>query len=284
MTTPTLDSEVLHKWIGKSEQRQDSITMQPAQFMQATLDREPSLQNGDALPLGWHWLYFLEARPMSELGRDGHPAVGGFLPPVALPRRMWAGSRLEFHSPIRLGDSVRKVSTIKALKLKSGKSGKLCFVTVLHQYFRKQDKLITEEHDIVYREDPAPGAALLIPPVAGSDAEIQRSIVPSPVLLYRYSALTFNGHRIHYDIDYCRDVEGYPGLVFHGPLSATLLLDLASETAGAETINHFKFRAISPLYADRPFTINLKKNTEGFALWATNPDGHLAINASVVLR
>jgi 3-methylfumaryl-CoA hydratase len=258
--------------------------MQPAQFMQATLDREPSLQNGDALPLGWHWLYFLEARPMSELGRDGHPAVGGFLPPVALPRRMWAGSRLEFHSPIRLGDSVRKVSTIKALKIKSGKSGKLCFVTVLHQYFRKQDKLITEEHDIVYREEPAPGAALPKPPAAESDAEIQRSIIPSPVLLYRYSALTFNGHRIHYDIDYCRDVEGYPGLVFHGPLSATLLLDLASETAGAETINHFKFRAISPLYADRPFTINLKKNTEGFSLWAANPDGHLAIDASVVLR
>jgi 3-methylfumaryl-CoA hydratase len=112
MTNTTLDPEVLTRWIGNSEQREDVIRLQPALFMQATLDRAPSLKHGDCLPLGWHWLYFLEARPMSELGRDGHPVVGGFLPPVALPRRMWAGSRLEFHHPIRIGDTLKKTSTI----------------------------------------------------------------------------------------------------------------------------------------------------------------------------
>ena len=221
---------------------------------------------------------------MSELGRDGHPAVGGFLPPVALPRRMWAGSRLDFHHPVKIGDTLKKNSTLKDLKIKSGKTGKLCFVTVSHSFYREQLKLITEEHDIVYREDPAPGALLPSPPKAPADAQIKKSVSPSPVLLYRYSALTFNGHRIHYDIDYCREVEGYPGLVFHGPLSATLLLDLASRETDAERISNFEFRAISPLFADRPFTLNLKRNDKKLALWATNPDGLLAIKAGAMLR
>lgn len=283
MTNPTLDPEVLTKWIGNSEQREDVIHLQPALFMQATLDRAPSLKLGDCLPLGWHWLYFLEARPMSELGRDGHPAVGEFLPPVALPRRMWAGSRLEFHHPIKIGDTLKKTSTVKDLKIKSGKTGKLCFVTVSHIFYREQHKLITEEHDIVYREDPAPDALPPPAPIAPTDAQIKKPVSPSSVLLYRYSALTFNGHRIHYDIDYCREVEGYPGLVFHGPLSATLLLDLASEATDAEQISSFEFRAISPLFADRPFTLNLKRNDKKLALWAANPDGYLAIKASACL-
>lgn len=284
MTNTTLDPEALTKWIGNSEQREDVIRLQPALFMQATLDRAPSLKHGDCLPLGWHWLYFLEARPISELGRDGHPAVGGFLPPVALPRRMWAGSRLEFHHPIKIGDTLEKTSTITDLKIKSGKTGKLCFVTVSHSFYRGQHKLITEEHDIVYREDPAPDALPPPPQIAPTDAQIKKPVNPSSVLLYRYSALTFNGHRIHYDIDYCREVEGYPGLVFHGPLSATLLLDLASEATDAEQISSFEFRAISPLFADRPFTLNLKTNDKKLTLWAANPDGLLAIKASASLR
>ncbi|MGI9316726.1 MAG: FAS1-like dehydratase domain-containing protein [bacterium] len=282
-TKPSLDPTALSKWIGNSEQREDVIQLQPANFMLATLDREPALKIGDQLPMGWHWLFFLEARPMSELGRDGHPAVGGFLPPVALPRRMWAGSRLKFHHPVRIGDAVKRVSTIKDLKIKSGKSGKLCFVTVAHQFFNGQLQLINEEHDIVYREDPVANAPQVTPPTAELEADVKRTVTPSPVLLYRYSALTFNGHRIHYDIDYCRDVEGYPDLVFHGPLNATMLLDLAAEVAGANTIRAFEFRAISPLFADRPFTINLNKTDQGFELWSTNPEGFLATRASVTV-
>ena len=284
MTAQSLDPDLLGKWIGNSEERKDIIHALPARFMQVTLDRDPTLEMGDTLPLGWHWLYFLEAKRMSELGRDGHPALGGFLPPVDLPRRMWAGSRIKFHQPLRIGDSIKRVSTIKDLNIKSGKSGTLCFVTVSHLFFRGQSKLITEEHDIVYREDPRPGASSPTPPAAATDARIVRSVNPSPVLLFRYSALTFNGHRIHYDLDYCRNVEGYPDLVFHGPLSATLLLNLASEVVGIENIQSFEFRAVSPLFADRPFTINLKDYDDTVMLWATNPDGFLAIDAKAKIR
>jgi len=280
VTESTLDPAVLEKWIGRSEQRTDIIGAQAAQFMQATMDQQPTLQDGDMLPHGWHWLYFLEAKPMSALGRDGHPLRGGLLPPVALPRRMWAGTRLQFHSPINIGDSINRVTTIKDVKVKSGKSGALCFVTVLHEFWRHQHHLMSEEHDIVYRQDPQPGVTPPVPPLAEQNAEIVKTITPSAVLLYRYSALTFNGHRIHYDIDYCRDVEGYPGLVFHGPLSATLMLNLLSGSLPARSIRQFSFRAISPLYADRPFTLNLRKTTEGYSIWATNPDGYLAIQAS----
>lgn len=284
MTAHTLDPAVLGKWIGNSEQQECTIDAQPARFMQATLDRAPSLEIGDELPLCWHWLYFLKASQISELGRDGHAALGGFLPPVDLPRRMWAGSRLVFHQPIRIGDTVKKVSTIKDIKVKSGKTGALCFVTIAHLFSHEQHELITEEHDIVYKEDPKPDAPIQTPPIAATDARIERIINPSPVLLFRYSALTFNGHRIHYDLDYCRNVEGYPDLVFHGPLSATLLLDLASEAVAREKIHSYEFRAVSPLFADRPFTINLKDSADEMALWATNPDGFLAVDARVKIR
>ncbi len=279
MTDRTLDPDILNQWIGKSSQRTDSIRLQPALFMEATLDRGPSLNNGDRLPPGWHWLYFLEANPMSQLGRDGHPALGGFLPPVALPRRMWAGCRLKFHQPVNIGDTVRKVSTVKDIKLKSGRSGQLCFVTVNSEFWRDQDKLISEEHDIVYRNDPDPDTPSTQPPKAKTNADISRTITPSPVMLYRYSALTFNGHRIHYDIDYCREIEGYPGLVIHAPLTATLLLDLLSSAIDPGAIKRFDFRAISPLFADREFTINLKSEDSGYSLWATSADGTLGVDA-----
>ena len=283
MSTLTLDPTLLSEWIGRSEEHECVIHAQPARFMQTTLDRAPTLELGDTLPLCWHWLYFLEASRTSELGRDGHAALGGFLPPVDLPRRMWAGSRLVFHQPITIGDKLKKVSTIKDLKIKSGKTGTLCFVTVSHLLCRGENKLITEEHDIVYREDPSPDAPAITPPVAPTDARLTRTIDPSPVFLFRYSALTFNGHRIHYDLDYCRNVEGYPDLVVHGPLSATLLLDLASQDVASEMIHRFDFRAVSPLFADRPFTINLKGDNE-LSLWATNPDGFLAVDACVKIH
>ncbi|NKB54214.1 MAG: acyl-CoA dehydrogenase [Rhizobiaceae bacterium] len=278
MTQATLNEAKLREWIGKSQSSSDTLHAKQAQLMQLTLDREPSLQTGDALPPVWHWAYFLSGSPMSQLGRDGHAAVGEFLPPVSLPRRMWAGGRLIYTKPVHLGEHITKNSFIKDVTLKHGKSGALVFVTVRHEYFGSDDDLrFTEEHDIVYREDPSPEApkpAAVPPPAKSAHEEI---ITPSTVQLFRYSALTFNGHRIHYDRDYCKEVEGYPGLIFHGPLTATLLADLAVRRHPGKQLKSFSFRAVAPLFDTQSFTIH----HDGDALvWAQTPDGGLAMKAS----
>jgi len=269
----------VREWIGRSETWEDTLRVQPARFMQATIGHEPDLRDGDALPPLWHWLYFLEAKPAKELGRDGHPRKGGFLPPVALPRRMWAGGRFEFFEPLRLGSAVRKVSTINDVVEKEGRSGKLCFVTVRHEVFNGDKLAVSEEHDIVYREDPVPDAPRPVPAKAPESAEFSEEIRPTQVMLFRYSALTFNGHRIHYDVDYARQVEGYDGLVFHGPLTATLLVDLASRTAG-RTPRAFSFRGVSPLSGLMPFRIEGRQKKPAIDLWARRHDGALAMSAT----
>ncbi len=278
MTIATLNEAKLRAWIGKTESSSDTLHAKQAQLMQLTLDRDPSLQTGDALPPVWHWAYFLSAAPMSQLGRDGHAAVGEFLPPVSLPRRMWAGGRLVFTKPVYLGEPIVRKSSIKDVVLKHGKSGALVFVTVLHEYSGPDnDPRFTEEHDIVYREDPSPEVsepATVSPPENTAYVE---TITPSTVQLFRYSALTFNGHRIHYDRDYCKDVEGYPGLIFHGPLAATLLADLAVRRLPGKVLKSFTFRAVAPLFDTQSFTIH----HDGDALvWAQTPDGGLAMKAS----
>ncbi|WP_343080072.1 FAS1-like dehydratase domain-containing protein [Ostreiculturibacter nitratireducens] len=266
-------------WIGRTELSQDVLRPEPARFMQATLDRVPTLADGDALPPLWHWFYFLEAKPARELGRDGHPKKGGFLPPVALPRRMWAGGRFEFHAPMPLGTAVSKRSTIENVVEKEGRSGKLCFVTVRHEIRASETLAMTEEHDIVYREDPAPNAPMPTPTPAPADAEVSEEVAPTQVMLFRYSALTFNGHRIHYDVDYAREVEGYEGLVFHGPLTATLLVDLAVRTR-QRAPRRFSFRGLAPLSGMAPFRIEGRTEETGLALWARRHDGALAMTAS----
>ena len=280
MQEPTLDETILRKWIGKSESATDILHAQQSRLMQLTLDREATLETGDVLPPVWHWAYFLSGVPMSELGRDGHPALGGFLPPVALPRRMWAGGRLTFEKPVLLGESITKKSTIKDVMLKQGKSGSLAFVVVRHEYFDQQNELrFTEEHDIVYREDPSPDAPKPAPVAPPENSIYNETITPSTVQLFRYSALTFNGHRIHYDRDYCKDVEGYPGLIFHGPLSATLLADLAQRRIGQDKpLKTFSFRAVAPLFDTAPFTIH---HDGGLNIWAQTPEGGLAMKAEV---
>lgn len=269
----------LHEWVGRTMTVADSLRPQPARFMQATLDREPTLSSGDALPPLWHWLYFLEAKRASELGRDAHPKRGGFLPPVALPRRMWAGGRFDFHRPLILGRDVEKRSTIKAITQKEGRTGKLCFVTVEHAIFQDGALALTEEHDIVYREDPAPGTPQPIPVAAPGNPEFSRIVTPTEVALFRYSALTFNGHRIHYDVDYARDVEGYAGLVFHGPLTATLLIDLACDETGKPP-KTFAFRGLAPIAGLAPFRVEGRRSEDGIALWAKRDDGALAMTAT----
>lgn len=282
MPEGTLDEAVLKTWIGRSETASDVIDAGRARLMQATLDREPSLRDGDALPPLWHWLYFLQPTPLGALDLDGHAKRGGFLPPVDLPRRMWAGGRFAFSGPVRLGEVLTRTSTVEDVAVKRGRSGPLCFVTVRHDFAGPDGGLrLREEHDIVYRGDPAPGAASAEPSPAPEGGVWSTRVVPSPVLLFRYSALTFNAHRIHYDRDYCREVEGYPGLVFHGPLTATLLADLVVRVRPEAALRGFSFRAVAPLFDGAPFMLRGKSAAEGtLALWAETPEGGLAMRAS----
>lgn len=274
------DSATVQDWIGRSETATDVLRAQPARFMQATLDRDPGLVDGDGLPPLWHWLYFLDARRASELGRDAHPRKGGFLPPVDLPRRMWAGGRVRFRAPLILGQEASKRSTILSVREKQGRSGRLCFVTVEHALFQNGEPALTEEHDIVYREDPAPDAPLPTPVMAPVDAEISECVTPTEVMLFRYSALTFNGHRIHYDVDYAREVEGYEGLVFHGPLTVTLLIDLACRHHG-QPPKTLSYRGVAPLVGLAPFQIEAATEGEVSSVWAKQQDGSLAMSAEV---
>ena len=289
MSDATLsEAEIAHlkSWVGKSQTLEDVIAPDRVAAMAATLDWETAPGKGAALPPGWHWLFFNGAARASELGPDGHPKRGGFLPPVPLPRRMWAGGRLTFHAPVTVGESVRRDSVVTSVEAKRGKTGDLVFVVVRHQVFGGAGLAIEEEHDIVYRAPPAPGAALPPTPPAPTDAVWRREIRPDPVLLFRYSALTFNGHRIHYDHPYVTQVEGYPGLIVHGPLIATLLLGLVGREAQASRLERFGFRAVSPLFDTAAFTVNGVPAPDGRSarLWVAGPGGRLVMEASAVLR
>ena len=273
----------LDDWVGRTETRMDQVTAAPIAALAATLDRDdPPPQPGDTLPPVWHWLYFLPVSRQSEIAPDGHPARGGFLPPVDLPRRMWAGSRIEFHHPLRVGDAITRVSRIHSVKEKSGRSGPLVFVTVRHEIGNAQGLAIVDEHDIVYRENAIPGEHAAPPPAAPTDQVWERGIEPGDVFLFRYSALTFNGHRIHYDRRYATEVEGYPGLVVHGPLIATLLLDLLRRQMPTARVTKFSFRAVSPLFDTAPFSVCGATEGGQARLWARNAAGGLAMEAEAI--
>ena len=247
--------------------------------MEATLDKIPELRTGDKLPLLWHWIYFLEAMPESQLGRDAHPRKGEFLPPIELPRRMWAGGRFLFHKDLTIGSTAKKISSIKNISEKAGKSGPLCFVTIEHKIYSKNELCITEEQDLVYLNDNAKAQPIKPKASIKENADFRKKISPSEILLFRYSALTFNGHRIHYDADYSRNVEGYDGLVFHGPLTATLLLELAIKVS-KKPINAYSFKGKAPLTNLQEFWIEGKFINGGIALWAKRVDGVLAMEAN----
>ena len=277
-------TEDLTAWIGRSERAADVPRSFPADALAATLDRDDRHPDGTALPPLWHWLYFLPLHKLSESGRDGHAAKGGFLPPVPLPRRMWAGSRFRFLSPLRIGARAEKVSTIARVDPKQGRSGALCFVTLAHDIHQDGAHCIAEEHDIVYREDPAPGAAPPVPQMAPQASDFSRTIRPDPVLLFRYSALTFNGHRIHYDQPYATGVEGYPGLVVHGPLLATLLMDLLRRQDMGR-VTGFAFRALATITDTADFAVHGARQPDGSVrLWARRADGALAMDATATLE
>ena len=265
--------------MGRAETRSDEVTAAPVAALAATLDLEiPYPQTGDPLPPLWHWLYFLPFHRQSELGADGHARRGGFLPPVDLPRRMWAGGRVEFHQPLRVGETITRTSRIVEVKFKEGRSGPLVFVLVRHEIDNADGLALTEEHDIVYRDHPRPGDPAPALQASPADAEWERVVQPDDVLLFRYSALTFNGHRIHYDRRYATEVEGYPGLVVHGPLIATLLVELLR----SRIVKKFEFRAVSPIFDIAPFSVAGKPEPDGklIRLWAANPSGALAMTAT----
>ena len=275
-----VDIDQLRPWIGRRSISADSLTPAPLLAFSALLDDEPSVPApGDPLPPGAHWLYFLEPARQSELGPDGHPKRGGFLPPVPLPRRMWAGGRLEFARPLRIGEAVTRTSEIRDVTLKEGRTGAMIFVVVRHEVAGTDGVALVEEHDIVYREAPQPGAALPPPKPAPSFGLWRRTVRPDSVLLFRYSALTMNGHRIHYDHPYAVGTEGYRGLLVHGPLIATLLMDLCRREGG-RALTHFEFRGLSPLIAGEPFTLSGTPKDDGAELWAAGPDGALAMSAN----
>ena len=280
----------LRAWVGRSETVHDTVGATPVAALTATLDHPAApVPPGTPLPPLWHWLYFLPLHRHSEIGPDGHAKRGGFLPPVPLPRRMWAGSRFEFRAPIRVGDAVARTSTIADVTQKAGRTGRLVFVKVRHELRCNgaepgAEPALVEFHDIVYREARQPGDVEPPPVAAPTDAAWQRTIVPDDVLLFRYSALTFNSHRIHYDRRYVTEVEGYPGLVVHGPLIATLLMDLLRRHAPGADVAGFTFKAVRPTFDLHPFRINGRREGATVRLWAQDHEGWLTMDAVATLR
>ena len=270
-------------WVGRSETRYDIATAAPLAGLAALLDHEAAAP-ATVAPLG-HWLYFLPDARQSAIGEDGHPRreANGLLPPVPLPRRMWAGGRVEFLAPIAVGAALTRVTTIAAIRAKRGASGDLLFVTLQHDITADGIATIREEQDLVYRAavtgstPPAESA----PAPAPEPAEAIRRVTADPVLLFRFSALTFNAHRIHYDRDYARDVEGYPGLVVHGPLIATRLVDHAQRELPGLTPRQFSFRAEAPMIDGVPFDLCLTKRAGGARLSSRNAAGKITMRAEI---
>jgi len=278
------DNVDLQAWVGRSETREDMVGVERCVAMQAMLDSPVFggtrlLAEGDALPPLWHWLYFWDIAPRSGLGRDGHPALGGFLPPVGPARRMWAGSRVTFPGILRLGETATRVSTIEKITEKTGRTGRLVFVTVRHEISGSAGLAIVDEHDIVYREDSGEAGATARPgEPAPDDAEWTEPVDPDPTLLFRYSGLTFNGHRIHYDRDYARDVEGYAGLVVHGPLLATFMCGLAGHARADHPVTGFEFRGMRPVFDTEKFDVCGKADgDDAIDVWVANGEGLLAM-------
>jgi 3-methylfumaryl-CoA hydratase len=269
------DLDHLRQWIGRSTQASDIVTAQLVKGLRATLFMdigEP--KSGEAAPFTVHWCLAPQVYPMSELGPDGHPTRGGFLPPVPLPRRMWAGGELEIFEALRVGDEVTRTSRIADVTMKSGSAGMLCFVSVDHLITTSRGAAVRERQDIVYRDistaqpSATPKAAARPPAAKHREAHMA-----DPVLLFRYSALTFNGHRIHYDRDYVTKVEGYPGLIFHGPMQAAFLVEFAAKLHGGTGPKKFVYRGVQPLFEGSEFSVNANEAGAGMELWTANTAG-----------
>jgi 3-methylfumaryl-CoA hydratase len=292
----------LTDWIGRTDDAEDIASSGCLARLAATLDHvDPPWRARELPPLG-HWCCFLPQTRQHDLAGDGHAHRGGFLPPVPLPRRMWAGGSFTFRAAIPVGAPIRRHSTVASITPRSGRSGHLVFVEIVHEVFVEGALAVREQQDIVYRELPkevvptersdrgigSPGERSLAPlgmtgdaPLGTTPAAWRREIRPDPVLLFRYSAVTFNAHRIHYDREYCREMEGYPGLVVHGPLTATLLMDLFLRHHPGAPVTAFRFRAHRPLFDIHPFTICGAPHGGGARLWALDHSGEVAMSAEL---
>mgnify|MGYP000743005829 CR=1 FL=1 len=272
-----MDLSHLQSWIGREQRDSERLSPTLVRQFNATFDRTSDVSPGAEAPLLIHLCLAQPIAPMAELGRDGHPALGGFLPPVPLPRRMWAGGAFTFHDSIRIGEEVTRHSTITDVTLKEGRSGSLCFVTVDHEITSNGRKVLSERQDIVYRDIPQ--TAGVAKPVEPAPVGVEsRSVIPHPTLLFRYSALTFNGHRIHYDKPFCIEQEGYPGLVVHGPMQATMLCQYAADLRGVAP-RAFSFRSLSPIFDDAAFTLNASGEGADLRLWTARTNGPVAMEA-----
>ncbi len=272
-----IDVNHLRQWIGREEQSTERLSVGLANRFQATFDRSPTLAAGEVAPQLVHFCLNQSPTPTGELGADGHPEKGGFLPPVPLPRRMWASGALQFHGPVLVEEMIGRHSVIEDVKVKEGRSGTLCFVVVRHETYSGDRHAITERQTIVYRDassgpspsskpDPAPAGEHSLPVKIGTP------------MLFRYSALTFNAHRIHYDLPYARDEENYPGLVVHGPLQATMLIHFAAQLHGAP-VKRFQFRSVSALFDTEDFSLNATMSDGAMKLWSCVQGGPVATEA-----
>ncbi len=264
-------------WIGRTEEYPDSIDIGHIEKVALSLDAKAPAAGGELPPL-WHWTLFVQGMPYGQLGDDGHPRRGGFLPAADNRNRMWAGGRVEFLQPLRVGSPGKRMSTIAQVKEKEGRTGKLLFVTVKHDYVQDGVLCISEEQDIVYRE---PSPPKLEGSVSAPPSQWSETVEPSSVMLFRYSAVTFNGHRIHYDEPYATQTEGYPGLVVHGPMIATLMCRAFVNANPGKDIASFSYRGLRPLIAPRPFQVaGVLGDGNTAQLWAEQ-DGTLAHQAEL---
>jgi 3-methylfumaryl-CoA hydratase len=280
--TEKIDIDHLRQWIGRTTEASDIVTAQLVKGLRATLFQEiGEPKPGDAAPFTVHWCLAQPVFPMSMLSQDGHPTRGGFLPPVPLPRRMWAGGELEFIDSLRVGDEAKRASRISDVSMKTGSTGILCFVSVEHVITTARGTAIRERQDIVYRDiSSAPQAAPTKPAPLPPAAKHRESHMADPVLLFRYSALTFNGHRIHYDRDYVTRVEGYPGLIFHGPLQASFIVEMAAKLHGGKPPKKNSYRGLQPLFEGSEFSINANETDTGMEVWTANSAGQPTMKAT----
>ena len=265
-----IDIDFLQQWVGKQETAEDDITLFPARAMAAALNNATLPEKGDALPLFWEWMYFLATPQAKATGKDGHPDKGGFLPPVPLPRRMWAAGEVEFFQSLIIGQAAKRVSTIESVDLKAGSTGTLVFINVRHDFYQNEVRCISQVQNIVYREQPLERSELPSGKPAPEAHDFSVDIAPDPVLLFRYSALTYNGHRIHYDRNYAINEEFYSALVVHGPLLVTLLLELQRANLPDRKIKTFKFRAIRPTFDDASFKVAGTLDGNRLSLWSAD--------------
>lgn len=278
LTTSDLDLDHLRGWIAREETAFELLTPSLVARLYATLDRDGPTGEGSEAPLLIHHCLCQPTVPTSVLGPDGHRPRGGFLPPVPLPRRMWAGGALTFRTALRIGETVTRRSVVDDVTIKQGRSGQLCFVTVTHHVSSEGRDALTERQDIVYRDVTPPRGDSTIAPPAAPTGEHQLSISTSPERLFRYSALTFNSHRIHYDFAYTTSEEDYPGLVVQGPLQAMLLAQYAADLRGRAPFK-FRFRSLSPVFSGAPLLLNARESNGALDLWTACPDGPVTMEA-----